>query len=71
MKIKKIIVDEMPKNCGECCMMHYNDLWEASCFGIIGENSLAGADPYSMSFRRSDCPLQVESDVFDKIERKE
>lgn len=56
MKIEAIIVDEIPKNCGDCCLMEYvND--RPRCFGVSPDISELEGSPYGMTYRRSDCPL--------------
>lgn len=65
MKVLRVIVDEIPTNCGECVLMQYiND--SPKCCGIQNtddnkyHNDIAG-NPYDMTYRRSDCPLAKET----------
>lgn len=64
MQIKRIIVDEIPQNCGDCHFAQKPD-WSESfyCGGItdFGKNTIVGS-PCLMTYRRSDCPLEVEED---------
>lgn len=61
MNIKKIIVDEIPQNCGACPLWEYvND--NPMCFGVNRDVCKIEGNPYSMQYRRSDCPLQIERD---------
>ena len=60
MKIKEIIVDEMPESCGKCCLMKYSKSDFPFCAGIDdGHNEITG-NPNDMKYRRSDCPLVVK-----------
>ena len=62
MQIKEIVVDEIPKSCGECVLMRYLSYDDsAHCAGIDGDHSLLIGNPYSMTYRRSDCPLKEEA----------
>lgn len=65
MQIKRIVVDEMPKNCGECMLMQY--VYDRpTCCGLPYEKdndksfNQVDSDPYSMRYRRHDCPLVKE-----------
>lgn len=61
MKVQKVIVDEVPENCGDCSLMRYiND--NPVCCALARPDyraELAG-NPYDMDYRRSDCPLEEE-----------
>lgn len=60
MKIIKVIVDEIPKSCGDCILMQYvNDSYPVCC-GLPKEISEITGNPYDMKYRRSDCPLVKE-----------
>ena len=63
-KIKKILVDEIPPNCGECWIMRYANGSYPICSGLPDDiNELTG-NPCDMNYRRSDCPLELDkSDV--------
>lgn len=59
MKIKRIIVDEMPESCGKCWLMRYH-IDTPTCSGIQDiQNEIIG-NPNDMNYRRSDCPLVAE-----------
>lgn len=53
MKIKEIIVDELPKSCSECSLFVYNNYDRSICAGLNLDTE------YLDSFCRSDCPLKV------------
>lgn len=57
MKIYSVHVDEIPESCGGCALMGYiND--SPVCYGIADEEKREiEGNPYSMQYRRSDCPL--------------
>lgn len=63
MVVLKVIVDEIPKSCGDCSLMEYvKD--KPVCFGLRGcdyKAELTG-NPYDMDYRRSDCPLRSIDD---------
>lgn len=61
MKIKEIVVDKIPENCGDCLLMRYLS-YDGSphCTGIDYRKSEILGNPYAMKYRRSDCPLKVE-----------
>ena len=60
MKILKLIVDEIPENCGKCPFMQY--LYDfPKCVAITDENKWdIEGNPYDMKYRRSDCPLKED-----------
>lgn len=60
MKVKRIIVDEMPESCGKCWLMRYRNNDTPMCCGIPDERSEIIGNPLDMNYRRSDCPLVVE-----------
>lgn len=61
MTIKKIIVDEIPESCGDCCLMAYKNNSYPVCYGISDEAKRKLAEnPFDMCYRRSDCPLCKE-----------
>lgn len=55
----QIITDEMPSNCGDCMLMQYI-ADEPKCCGLDAEKNAITGNPYSMTYRRSDCPLILE-----------
>lgn len=61
MKIKKIIVDEIPQNCGCCFLCEYIN-GKPRCLVVDREVWEIRGNPYNMKYRRSDCPLQIEKD---------
>lgn len=61
MKINRIIVDEIPKTCGECWLMRFDSKENSRCSGIPDEDNYITGSPEEMSYRRSDCPLVRES----------
>ena len=62
MRVKKVIVDEIPEGCGDCSLMQY--IKDKPICGALARPDymaeLAG-NPYDMDYRRSDCPLKEES----------
>lgn len=60
MRIKRIIVDEMPESCGKCCLMRYRNNDTPMCCGIPDESNEIVGNPNDMNYRRSDCPLKEE-----------
>lgn len=60
MKIKRIIVDEIPKTCGKCWLMRFDVKKNARCSCIPDNCSYITGDPHDMNYRRSDCPLVEE-----------
>lgn len=60
MKIKRIIVDEMPESCGKCRLMRYRNNDIPICCGILDESNEIVGNPLDMNYRRSDCPLKEE-----------
>lgn len=60
MKIKEVLVDKIPDNCGECCLL-VDAINEYICPVVPKEISRIIGSPYDMTYRRSDCPL-VEHD---------
>lgn len=60
----KVIVDDLPKGCGECPMMQYiRDVFPA-CTLLPQEVYEITGNPYDMNYRRSDCPLEVEKNDY-------
>lgn len=63
-KVKKILVDEIPPNCGECWLMRYKNGDNSTCSGLPDDINEITGNPYDMNYRRSDCPLELDkSDV--------
>jgi DNA-directed RNA polymerase alpha subunit len=60
LKIKRIIVDEMPESCGKCWLMRYRNNDIPICCGIPDEHNEIVGNPLDMNYRRSDCPLVEE-----------
>ena len=59
MKVLNIIVDEIPESCGDCCFMDYVNNSQPVCYGIPDhEKREITGNPYNMTYRRSDCPLE-------------
>jgi hypothetical protein len=58
MKIYSVHVNKIPESCGGCALMGYiNDSYPV-CYGIADEEKREiEGNPYSMQYRRSDCPL--------------
>ena len=56
-EIRKIVVNKMPKNCGECPLMHYECNSQPVCGAIPKEYWEIEGNPYGMKYRRSDCKL--------------
>lgn len=60
-KIKKVIVDKMPKSCAECPLTKYSDHnCKYLCKALPYPDNLLTDDVYSMTFRRHDCPMEEE-----------
>lgn len=57
MTVKKIIVDEIPKNCGDCIFMRYV-CYDPECCALHDDIGKIEGNPYAMTYRRSDCPLE-------------
>lgn len=60
MRVKRIIVDEMPESCGKCWLMRYRNNDIPICSGIPDERNEITGNPLDMNYRRSDCPLVEE-----------
>ena len=63
MVVLKVMLDEIPENCGVCPFMKYiND--KPVCFGLrsCNYNAELTGNPYDMDYRRSDCPLRSIDD---------
>lgn len=58
MNIYKVVVDELPHNCGQCALMGYVSESYPVCYAIANKQirEIEG-NPYDMKYRRSDCPL--------------
>jgi len=70
MKVKRIVVDELPKNCASCfyCGTDYSE--RPVCFALEKEKDIGYVvlgDRYPET-RPSWCPLQVEDECMWKIE---
>ena len=55
-KVSKVIVNRMPKSCGECPLMLYEDDIPV-CAALPGKIREIQGNPYDMHYRRSDCIL--------------
>ena len=56
-----VIADVMPPNCGDCQLMQYiGD--EPKCCALPDDINEISGNPYSMKYRRSDCPITVLSE---------
>ena len=67
MTIKKILVDEVPQGCGDCCLFGLVSDSYYICYAVQREVAEIVGDPYSMKYRRSDCPL-VKSEESEESE---
>lgn len=58
MNIYKVVVDELPHNCGQYISIKYVSDSYPVCYGIVDKRirEIEG-NPYDMQYRRSDCPL--------------
>ena len=56
--VRHIIVNRLPKNCGECPLMQCIGGDHVCCAIPKYTWSLAG-NPYDMTYRRSDCKMMV------------
>ena len=58
-EIRKIVVNKMPHNCGECPLMIYLHDTQPVCVGIEVEYWEITGNPCEMKYRRSDCKMIV------------
>ena len=58
-EIRKVIVNKIPEGCGGCPLMMYLHDTEPVCVAIPCEYWEIQGNPYSMKYRRSDCPLTL------------
>lgn len=63
MKVLSVKVDEIPKSCGECCLMEYISDTYPVCCALPQEIREITGNPYDMKYRRHDCPLECEKEV--------
>lgn len=61
-KVIEVIVNLIPKSCGDCPLMVY--LYDSFpvCMGLPQETFEITGNPYEMTYRRSDCPLREEKE---------
>lgn len=62
MKVNEVLVDEIPKSCGECCLLTMTDSGYI-CPVVPRDISDITGSPYDMTYRRSDCPLKSDSSI--------
>lgn len=62
-KVIEVIVNLIPKSCGDCPLMKYKSYYgSASCVALPYEINDITGNPYEMTYRRSDCPLREEKE---------
>ena len=69
-EIRKIVVNEMPKNCGECPLLYFEEKCGESfednhrfiCSAAPKEYWKIEGNPYNMKYRRSDCKLVLSEE---------
>ena len=59
-EIRKVIVNKLPKGCGDCPLMKYLHDSQPVCTAIPQEYWEITGNPYEMQYRRSDCKLSME-----------
>ena len=58
-EIRKIIVNKLPEGCRDCPFMQYLHYTQPVCIAIPQEYRELTGNPYEMTYRRSDCKLEV------------
>ena len=59
-EIRKVVVNKLPENCGNCPLLQYLHDTQPVCVAISQEYWEIEGNPYSMKYRRSDCPLWTD-----------